>query len=188
MADYLFVTTTEIAASLDSVWGEVSRPDRWATWWPGLVAVTELEPGDDEARGSLQEFTFKSKLPYTLSFRGRITRVDPMTRMDIEAVGELEGLAIYELEDLGGSTRMQLTWTVKTTKTWMNVLAPIARPFFEWNHDVLMKAGVRGLAHKLGTEVTSFSSGHPRRGAIKLGLGVLAVWWLWKRLHADRSS
>jgi uncharacterized protein YndB with AHSA1/START domain len=187
MANYLFVTTTEMAAPIESVWPEVSRPERWATWWPGLVAVTELQPGDEESRGSLQELTFKSKLPYTLSFQARIARLDPMQRMDIEAVGELEGLAVYELEDLGGRTRMQLTWSVKTTKMWMNALAPVARPFFEWNHDVLMKAGMRGLAQKLGVQVISFEAGHPLRGTLKVGLNVMAVWWLRKRFIARRN-
>jgi uncharacterized protein YndB with AHSA1/START domain len=182
VANYLFVTTTEVAAPIERVWPEVSRPDRWATWWPGLEAVTELEPGDADHVGALEEFTFKSRLPYTLSFRGRITRVDALQRMDVEAVGELEGVAVYELEDLGSRTRMTLTWRVKTTKTWMNVLAPIARPFFAWNHDVLMKAGGRGLARKLDTELTGFESGHPLRAMLKLAVPVVVgAWWLRRR-------
>lgn len=184
MANYRFVTTTEVAAPIERVWEQVSRPERWVTWWPGLVAVTELEPGDKDARGSLQEFTFKSKLPYTLSFRGRITRVDPMTRMDIHAVGELEGDAVYDLEDLGHSTRMRLTWTVRTTKTWMNLLAPLARPFFAWNHDVLMKAGSRGLARKLGTEVSAFEAGHPLRPIVRSALLLLGARWFLKWLRS----
>jgi Polyketide cyclase / dehydrase and lipid transport len=187
MAHYLFLTTTELAAPIEAVWPEVSRPERWVTWWPGLVAVTELEPGDQESRGSLQELVFKSKLPYKLSFQARIARLDPMHRMDVEAVGELTGLAIYELEDLGGRTRMQLTWSVKTTKMWMNVLAPVARPFFEWNHDVLMKAGMRGLARKLGAQVISFEAGHPLRGTLKVGLQLVGMWWVWKRFIAQRG-
>jgi hypothetical protein len=35
----------------------------------------------------------------------------------------------------------------------MNALAPVARPFFEWNHDVLMAEGGRGLARHLGAEL-----------------------------------
>jgi uncharacterized protein YndB with AHSA1/START domain len=96
MANYLFVTTTEIAAPAERVWGEVGNLEKWTTWWPGLVGVRQLEPGDEDLRGALIEFTFKSRLPYTLSFQGRITRVDRLQRMDIEAVGELEGVAVYE--------------------------------------------------------------------------------------------
>ena len=31
----------------------------------------------------------------------------------------------------------------------MNVLAPLARPIFEWNHDYVMRAGRRGLRTRM---------------------------------------
>jgi hypothetical protein len=34
----------------------------------------------------------------------------------------------------------------------MNLLAPVARPIFKWNHDVVMGWGAEGLARKLGVE------------------------------------
>ena len=33
-----------------------------------------------------------------------------------------------------------------TTKAWMNLLAPVARPVFEWNHDWVMARGGEGIA------------------------------------------
>jgi hypothetical protein len=42
---------------------------------------------------------------------------------------------------------------VKTTEWWMNLLAPIARPLFAWNHDVVMRQGGEGLARLLGTRL-----------------------------------
>jgi uncharacterized protein YndB with AHSA1/START domain len=188
MANYRFVTTMELAVPRERVWPEVSHPDRWATWWPGLVAVRELEPADQGGRGALLEFVFKSVLPYTLSFRGRITRIESPRRMDIEAVGELEGVAEYELEDRGEATKMTLTWTVRTTKTWMNVLAPIARPFFSWNHDILMKAGARGLARALGTEVTHFESGHPWRRPLLVAAALFTAGWLWRSARSRSAG
>jgi uncharacterized protein YndB with AHSA1/START domain len=181
MANYRFITTSAIAVPVERVWPEVSQPDRWATWWPGLVGVKVLEPGDREGRGALLELRFKSRLPYTLSLRSRITRVEPHRRMDIEAQGELEGIAVYELEHLGATTRMRLTWTVRTTKTWMNLLAPVARPLFAWNHDVLMKAGMRGLARKLNGDVVLFEAGHPLRRLMMFSSVVVGALWLWKR-------
>ena len=35
---------------------------------------------------------------------------------------------------------------VRTTKRWMNLAAPIARPLFKWNHDIVMQQGGKGLA------------------------------------------
>jgi hypothetical protein len=44
-------------------------------------------------------------------------------------------------------------WRVRSTKPWMNLLAPVARPVFEHNHDVVMRWGGEGLARRLGVEL-----------------------------------
>jgi hypothetical protein len=55
-------------------------------------------------------------------------------------------------------TVVRYHWSVKTAKAWMNLLAPIARPLFEWNHDVLMRWGGEGLAKLLGAKSISIES------------------------------
>ena len=45
-----------------------------------------------------------------------------------------------------GSPRSLYEWNVATTKAWMNLLAPLARPVFEWNHDWVMARGGEGIA------------------------------------------
>ena len=40
-------------------------------------------------------------------------------------------------------------WRVRTKRGWMNLLAPIARPFFKWNHDYVMQRGGEALADLL---------------------------------------
>jgi hypothetical protein len=40
-------------------------------------------------------------------------------------------------------------WNVATSKAWMNLLAPVARPVFEWNHDWVMARGGEGMARLL---------------------------------------
>ena len=35
----------------------------------------------------------------------------------------------------------------------MNRLAPVARPLFAWNHDVVMRRGAEGLARLLGAQL-----------------------------------
>lgn len=53
----------------------------------------------------------------------------------------------------GWKARLPYTLTVdmKTVhaKPWMNWLAPLARPIFEWNHNVLMRWGEKGLKRLL---------------------------------------
>ena len=38
---------------------------------------------------------------------------------------------------------------------WMNMLAPVARPLFEWNHNVVMNWGAKGLSERLGASVVA---------------------------------
>jgi uncharacterized protein YndB with AHSA1/START domain len=154
VADYRFVTEWDIDAPIARVWEQIEQPENWAGWWPGLEQVREIEPGDEVGAGALKELEFRSFLPYSLSFRGRMTDVVPPRLLRIEAAGELDGTGTYELSESGDGTSASFTWEVRTNKTWMNVLAPVAAPLFTWNHDRLMKAGGEGLGRRLGANVT----------------------------------
>jgi hypothetical protein len=78
-------------------------------------------------------------------------RVEKLKLIEARAYGELEGHGLWQFESLGpDTTGVQYDWRVKTTKAWMNLLAPIARPFFQWNHDVIMGWGEDGLKRRLG--------------------------------------
>ncbi len=65
------------------------------------------------------------------------------------ASGELEGVGTWRLYK-GDGVAVVYDWRVRTTKPWMNVFGPLARPAFSWNHDVVMRQGGRGLAAELG--------------------------------------
>ena len=84
-----------------------------------------------------------------------ITRVDRPQRMDGAAVGELTGTGSWRLYEDDGATAVLFEWRVQTTRWWMNVLAPVARPVFRWNHNRLMRSGGHGLARRLGAELLS---------------------------------
>ena len=55
-------------------------------------------------------------------------------------------------------TTMRHEWQVRTTKRWMNLAAPIARPLFKWNHDMVMQRGGKGLAGLLDARLISMAS------------------------------
>ena len=66
------------------------------------------------------------------------------------ATGQLEGSGHWRLFEQGNLTVVTYEWNVRTTKPWMTALAPVARPVFEYNHDVVMRWGGEGLARRLG--------------------------------------
>jgi len=75
------------------------------------------------------------------------------------AEGELNGTGRWQLSQKGVVTRVQYNWDVSTKKRILNLLAPIARPIFEWNHNKVMEAGGEGLARLLNAKLVSNTSG-----------------------------
>ena len=152
MAEYSFVTLWRFRSPLEPVWDLIYRSEEWPAWWRGVERVERVEPGDAAGLGALQRYTWRSQLPYRLAFEMRLTRVEPPSLIEGEAVGELTGTGRWLLTHDGGVTRVRYDWNVRTTKPWMNLLAPVARPVFKWNHDVVMNWGADGIARKLGVE------------------------------------
>jgi hypothetical protein len=115
-----------------------------------VTGVDELEPGAADGVGKRLRLLFRTRLPYTLGFEVQVTRVQPPSRLEARATGELDGTGRWTLTSADGGTLIRYDWDVRTTRRWMNLLAPAARPVFRWNHDELMRAGGEGLARRLG--------------------------------------
>jgi hypothetical protein len=117
--------------------------ERWPEWWRGVERVTELAP-DERYR-----IAWRSRIPYELEFEFAVNEIDPPCCMVGEATGELEGTGRWRLFEDGGVTAVTYEWNVHTTRAWMNLVAPIARRIFEYNHNVVMHWGGEGLAARL---------------------------------------
>lgn len=153
MPAYNFVTVWRIKAPIEKVWNEIYHSSEWPTWWRGVENVSEVRPGDETGVGSVHRYTWKSKLPYRLRFDMQTIRVEAPRLLEGIATGELAGRGLWQLSTEGDETIVRYDWSIDTTKRWMNLLAPIARPLFEWNHDVVMSWGAKGLADRLATTV-----------------------------------
>ena len=67
-----------------------------------------------------------------------------------DATGELAGVGRWRLLEEDRITVVIYEWHVRTTRAWMNLLAPVARSAFKSNHDYVMRNGGEGLARLLG--------------------------------------
>lgn len=155
MAEYRFVTTWRLTAPIEEVWGAIYHTERWPSWWKNVERVIELEPGEASGTGSRHRLIWATQLPYKLVFDAQVTRVEPPFTLEIAASGELEGTGLWQLARESEGTRVRYTWHVRTTKRWMNLLAPLARPLFKWNHDAVMRRGGEGLARWLDARLVS---------------------------------
>jgi uncharacterized protein YndB with AHSA1/START domain len=149
MARYEFVTHWRLDAPIDAVFDQILKVENWPKWWRGVEGVIQLEAGDDDRVGSAWRYTWKSVLPYRLVFDMRLTRVQRPVAIDGTAAGELAGEGRWRLSTDRDATVVRYEWDVATTSRWMNLLAPLARPLFAWNHDVVMRRGGEGLARRL---------------------------------------
>lgn len=170
--EYHFVSTWQIQAPIERVWEEIYHAERWPSWWKYVAGAEELDPGAADGVGRRARLLFRTRLPYTLGFEVRVTRVRPPSELEAEATGELEGTGRWTLTSADGGTLVHYYWDIRTTRWWMNLLAPVARPAFSWNHDQLMREGGQSLARRLGADLASPDT--PPRQQRPLA----AAWWV----------
>jgi hypothetical protein len=73
--------------------------------------------------------------------------------IEADAFGELTGHGRWRLFEQDGVTAVLYEWNVATSKRWMNAMAPLLRPAFQWNHDWVMRNGGTGIAELLGVRL-----------------------------------
>jgi uncharacterized protein YndB with AHSA1/START domain len=150
MREYRFLTTWLVECERERVWDAIYESERWPQWWRGVEVAERLAEGDEQGVGQLGRYVWRSAIPYAVQFEIMTTRVDRPHLLEGAARGGLEGTGRWRLFEHGGVTAVLYEWNVRTTKRWMNLLAPVARPVFKWNHDWVMRNGARGLARLLG--------------------------------------
>jgi len=150
---YRFCTTWVLGARRERVWDVIYDSDSWSEWWRGIESTTRLSDGDENGIGQRGIYEWRARIPYTVRFEIVSTVVDPPYRLGGDASGELEGTGLWRLFEEDGTTAVLYDWNVRTTKPWMNLFAPLAKPVFAANHDWVMRNGGEGLARRLGARL-----------------------------------
>ncbi len=154
MEFYEFVTIWRFDAPIEKVWAVIEDSENWSDWWKGVLRVEQIKQGDENGIGSIHRSTWKSALPYKLEFDTELIKIEHLKTIEAKAFGELEGVGLWSFTVINDNeTLVRYDWKVRTTKRWMRILSPIAKPFFKWNHDVIMTWGGEGLAKKLGCKL-----------------------------------
>ena len=153
MVQYSFLTTWLLDAPVEPVWDAIYDTDAWPSWWRGVRRVEELVPRGPDGVGGISRFTFRSALPYDLVFEMRSVRVEHHRLLEGVASGELAGVGRWRFFVQPRTTAVTYEWDVETTSRWMNLLGPVGRPAFAWNHDRVMRAGGEGLAAHVGARL-----------------------------------
>jgi uncharacterized protein YndB with AHSA1/START domain len=158
LADYSFLTTWVVAAPIERVWDVIYAIERWPRWWRGVQSVEQLVHGDGDGEGSIYRHIWRSKIPYAVQFDVTVVEVRRPHLIAATSVGGLAGTGTFRLFEGQLGTAVTYDWRVRTTKAWMNAIAPVARPVFAWNHHAVMKQGGTGLAAVLGAPLVAQAS------------------------------
>jgi hypothetical protein len=111
----------------------------YPAWWPEVRRVDRID--DKTVR-----IVARSLLPYSLAFQATDSRQDDRAgALEVCMHGDLEGLSRWTLEAEGTGTRATFEEDVIARKESLRRLALVARPFFRWNHALMMRNGRRGL-------------------------------------------
>jgi carbon monoxide dehydrogenase subunit G len=165
MADYHYVSTWQLQAPIEQVWAALNDLEHLPTWYSGVQQVRELAPGDAQGVGRRVRYVIKGRLPLRLAFEATTTRSDPPRDQELRAEGELAGTGRWLLDQHGQVTTVRYRWEVRTTRPWMNLLAPLARPVFTWNSKGVMLEAGEGLAGFLGVPLVDAEfTAHPGWG------------------------
>lgn len=143
------VTQWRLDAPIAAVWAALIAVEAWPDWWRAVRRVELIEPGDAGGLGAVRRMTWRTALPYTLTFTTRTSRIEPMAAIEAQASGELDGVGLWTLRAEGGGTLARYDWRVELGRPWMRALAPVLRPVFAWNHGVVMGWGEADLARHL---------------------------------------
>jgi uncharacterized protein YndB with AHSA1/START domain len=146
---FVLVTHWHFDAPIERVWTLIERTDDWPLWWPAVRAVTTLREGDARGIGAVRRLSWRTALPYSLSFDVEVTQIEPLAFIEGRASGELDGVGQWTFAADGERTVVRYEWRVEVTKPWMRLMVPVLRPAFAWNHGKVMAWGEDGGRKRL---------------------------------------
>jgi Polyketide cyclase / dehydrase and lipid transport len=144
-----FVSHWRLAAPVDRVWAALSAPETWPRWWPYVLSVQTLVPGNAAGLGSVRRIEWATRLPYRFTIDVEAVEALKHDRIRGRSRGHLRGEGIWLLRTDGRFTDVTYVWRVELNKPWMRWLAPLLAPLFRWSHESVMRAGGAGLARHL---------------------------------------
>ena len=140
---YRFRSEWSLEASRERVFETLKDLEGYVAWWPEVKDVKRIAEGRFEV-------VARATLPYQLRFITSQSVLDENTGI-IEAGlrGDLNGFTRWTLSQRSGRTVAVFDEEVHTGKRLLNVLAPVARPAFHYNHTLMMRHGQEGLQRLL---------------------------------------
>jgi len=155
MHHFILTSRWRLHASADRVWAVLTDVEAWPRWWRYVRAAHVESRGAADHVGDVARIDWGSALAYGVRLRVTTTLAERPRQLEARAEGDLHGRGLWLLEPAAdGAVDVTYRWDVVLHRPWMRRLAPLLRPLFEWNHFVVMRAGARGMARRLGCRLS----------------------------------
>jgi hypothetical protein len=140
---YTFGCTWSMPAPPDVLYPTLERLDLYPQWWRQVKVAERID--DNTCRLVVQ-----SRLPFSLRLTAHRSRADADTGLlEARLSGDLVGFSRWLLSPApDGGTVLAFAEEVEAARPLLRRLA-FARPLFEINHRMMMRAGERGLREHL---------------------------------------
>lgn len=132
-----------LTADRERVLALLREPETWPSWWPQVRSVRRTGK-------RIAEVDIRSALPVTLHLRLELEVDDPHTGvLRAGLAGDLAGWIAFHVPPSDGPV-VQVAYEQECllTKPGVAPLAPVLRPVLTWNHERMMRAGMRALAER----------------------------------------
>jgi hypothetical protein len=137
---FVFRSQWRLPAAPHSVYDVLSDVETYPQWWPQVRKARRI----DDLSG---ELTCRSLLPYDLVFRMREETRDPaglVLRAQVE--GDLNGSTQWTITADGDRSSLAVfDENVSVGSGMLHAAGRLFRPALKFNHDLMMRAGEKGL-------------------------------------------
>lgn len=143
MSTYRFRSQWRLPAAPERVYAVLADVERYPTWWPQVRRARRI----DAASG---ELTCRSLFPYDLTFVMR-REVEDAEALVLRArlSGDLDGTSQWTVAPAAGGAVAVFDEHVAVGSSTLRAAGRVLRPALRFNHDLMMRAGERGLRHHL---------------------------------------
>jgi uncharacterized protein YndB with AHSA1/START domain len=141
--EYVFIDEWDVDAPQERVFDALADARTYPEWWTPIYKSVDAD--GPPAVGCESRQKFSATLPYTLTTRSRIVRMERPNEFAVEVDGDLRGHGVWTLTPRDGKVHVRFDWRVFADRKLLRVLTPVLRPLFRWNHNVAIKAAMKNL-------------------------------------------
>ena len=153
--EYAFLTHWRVNAPVELVYDILQDGKEYVRWWPDVYLDAQHIPsGNANGIGDQVVLLTKGWLPYRLRWTATAMQRERPHTIAISAAGDFVGQGIWNLQQDGTVCDIKFDWRLRADKPLLQLLSPLFKPIFKWNHKWAMDRGLMRLQAEIARRQT----------------------------------